>query len=165
MALIIEDGTIVANAESFATVADLKAYAAKNGESLALRDAELEVLLRSAMAYLHSIEDRFQGVRYDPDAGQLLCFPRFDIEEFGVDVDNTIPQRVKDAQCQLALDAQTADLLAPDTGKELTSRKIAEMTWNYSPSADRRYRPNKALAILKPLLNLDSAGINLLAAR
>jgi len=74
MALIIEDGTIVAGADSYATLAVLRAYALKRGVTLSAVDADLEVLAIKAMDYIGSFEDKFQSARTDP-VNQLLSFP------------------------------------------------------------------------------------------
>ena len=58
MALIIEDGTVVAGANSFATDAELQAYAAVRQVSLPAAQAEREALLITAIDYIVSKEPK-----------------------------------------------------------------------------------------------------------
>tara|TARA_R100001530_G_scaffold131664_1_gene103489 strand:+ start:594 stop:1088 length:495 start_codon:yes stop_codon:yes gene_type:complete len=160
MPLIIEDGTIVEDANSFATVAECRAFVADRGLTLPTEDAEVEVLLVKANDYLNSLEERFNGYRYDED--QEMTFPRDDISLHGKDISNTIPKIVKRAQCQLAVDAQTAALLAAGTGKEVIEKKVGPLSTKFAPNGATapQYRPTAALAILEPLFK-PHGGINL----
>jgi len=166
MALIIEDGTNVANANSVATVAELRAYAALRGLTVPTAEADCEVILINGMDYLNSIEDKYQGYRTYYDVGQSLCFPRDGICEFGREIYGEIPQRLKDAQCQLAVDANTNDLLAPGDGREVVEKKVGPLTtkWNANGSTAPQYSPTAANAIIAPLLKAGAtSGFNLLA--
>ena len=141
MALIIEDGSNVSGAESFATVAELTTYATNHGLTIAATEAENEVLLRKAAAYLNSIENKYQGYRTYYDVGQSLCFPRDGIYEFDREIYGEIPQRLKDAQCQLAVDANTNDLLAAGDGREVVEKKVGPLTtkWNATGTTAPQY--------------------------
>jgi hypothetical protein len=167
MALIIEDGSNVENADSFATVAECRAFATSRGLSLPTDDADVEILLRKATDYLNSIESKFQGYRYYYADGQALCFPRGDIYEFDKSIDGEIPKSLKDGQCQLAVDADSNDLLAPGSGREVIEKKIGPLTtkWNPTGNSAPQYSPTAALAILDPLLKPASSGMNLLSYR
>jgi hypothetical protein len=162
MALIIEDGTNVADADSFATVAEARTYAASRGLTLPVADADVEILLRKALDYLMSLEDRFQGYRVNDI--QELCFPRDEIYLFRDSISGEIPKILKNGQIQLAIDANTNDLLAPGTGKEVIEKKVGPLTTKYSPNGatSPQFRPTAALAILQPLFRA-SNGFNLLA--
>ena len=61
MALIIEDGSIVANANSFISLVDARAYAATIGLTLPVDDTEAEVTLINGARYVNSQEPSFQG--------------------------------------------------------------------------------------------------------
>lgn len=98
MALIVEDGSNVPNANSYADLAFIRAYAAQRGFALPDNDAEVE---RFAINAMDAIEARTYGGRrtYNP---QLLSFPRVGLEtEEGTYAANAIPSRVKKAQAQL----------------------------------------------------------------
>lgn len=171
MALIIEDGSNVANADSFATVAELRTYAANRGLTVPVADEDCEVLLRKAVDYLNSQESKFQGYRYYYADGQSLCFPRGDIYLFDLYIGGEIPQRLKDAQCQLAVDANSNDLLAAGNGREVIEKKVGPLTtkWNPTGSTSPQYEPVAALALLEPLfapgVSAGGGGFNLLAYR
>jgi hypothetical protein len=162
MALIIEDGSNVIDADSFATVAEARNYAASRGLVLPAADADIEVLLRKALDYLMSIEDRFQGYRSNDI--QELCFPRDEIYLHRDVISGEIPKILKNAQIQLAVDANTNDLQAAGTGKEVIEKKVGPLTTKYKPNGTTtpQYRATAALAILKPLFKA-SNGFNLLA--
>lgn len=166
MALIIEDGTNVDNANSFATVAECRAYAAGRGLTLPTEDADVEILLVTAADYLNSLEANFQGHRYFYSDGQPLCFPREDIYEFDRYIGGEIPKSLKDAQSQLAFDADSNDLQAAGTGREVIEKKIGPLTtkWNPTGNSAPQYHPTAAFALLKPLFNASSGpNINLVS--
>ena len=169
MSLIIEDGSNVPNADSFVTVAECRTFAESRGLSLPTEDADIEILLRKAADYLNSIESKFQGYRYYYADGQALCFPRGDIYEFDKYIGMEIPQRLKDAQCQLAADSNSSDLLAPGTGREVIEKKVGPLTtkWNPTGNSSPQYDPTAALSILDPLFKPGASGssINLLSYR
>ena len=74
MPLIVETGLIVPGADTYASVDDLRAYAAKRGASLPADDTDCEVLLVKAMDYLASKSERWKGQRVQLD--QPLDWPR-----------------------------------------------------------------------------------------
>lgn len=110
MALVIEDGTIVADANSYASAADLTTYAGLRGVTLPTTDAEKEALLIKAMDYLARYRGKWKGERVAE--AQELDFPRT-----GVYVDNLllpsdeIPRELFYAQLSLAVASISADLL------------------------------------------------------
>ena len=110
MALIIENGSIVAGAESYTTAAIMRAYASKRGATVPADDAACEALLIKACDYLQAQEMRFKGGRVSPL--QTLAWPRLDVSINGFYISSTsIPAEVINAQIELAIQAQTIDLL------------------------------------------------------
>lgn len=99
MPLVIENGTIVANANSYATRAEIIAYAALRGVSIADEDAS-DVFAIKAMDYIES--QSFKGNPTDASA-QLLAFPR-EFVTIGLVVleSDEIPVGLKNAQCEAA---------------------------------------------------------------
>ena len=97
MALIIEDGTVVANADSFQTLADARTSAANIGLSLPVDDTEAEVVLRQGYLNLLQRESTLQGSRIS--AVQTGIYPRSGVQSncFPIDSD-VIPNDVKMAQ-------------------------------------------------------------------
>lgn len=164
MALIIEDGSNVVGATSFATVAECRTFATGRGLTLPAADGDVEVLLIKAADYLNGIERRFQGCRFFYDVGQALCFPRGDIYEFDRYIGGDIPDALKNAQCQLAVDANSNDLQAPGTGREVIEKKVGPLTtkWAGAGNTAPQYSPTAALALLSPLFK-PTDGANLIS--
>lgn len=110
MALIVEDGSIVADAETYVDVAGLKAYAAKRGITVPADDAACEVLLVKAMDYLATYDARWKGCRVS--AAQALAWPRRGVRIDGYPYPaNAIPAQLKAGQCVLAVAAASLDLM------------------------------------------------------
>ena len=130
MALVIEDGTIVAGANSFVTRAEIIAYAVARGTVLPNEDST-DVLAIQAMDYFRTL--CFRGDLVDP--AQTTPFPRSGLED-GDTADDwvySIPQQIKVAQMQLALNAgRGLQLLdAQGTGQRLKRRKTGPMEREY----------------------------------
>ena len=146
MALTKEDGTIVAGANTFCTLEELRAFAAARSATLPTDDAALEGMANKAMDYLASQEARFQGTRVSAD--QELPFPRYGVNLNGFDVDpTTVPKTVRDAQCALcmALNA-SVDLLANRDGKgQIILKKVGELTTQYAPTGSSSAAPSSPL--------------------
>lgn len=150
MALIIEDGTIVIGAESYATVAEANIYHANRGNSAWTgEDAVKEAALRKAATYLDGeYRRRWKGYRVQPLV-QAMEWPRTGVcvvdELGGVSpygyfgtcflTDTTIPQRIKDAQCELALRALAGEL-APDTQGKVKRETVDVLTTEWFEGSD-----------------------------
>lgn len=134
MAIVVEDGTGIENAETYATVAELEAYAAKRGLTLTTNtEANKERLLRLASDYIESKLYRLAG--YKSHQRQALAFPRFGIWIDGYEIaGNVIPQRLKDAQIQLAIDIETSNPFVIGDGREVIREKIDVLEVEYSSS-------------------------------
>ena len=112
MALITEDGSIVAGAESYCSVSDADAYhAARNNAAWAsAATAYKEAALRAATAYLDTTY-RWNGDRVS--MAQALYWPRVSVWVDGYDVpSDKIPQSLVHACAELALRALTAPLFS-----------------------------------------------------
>lgn len=114
MALTIEDGTGVAGADSYASVADCSAYAVSYyGASLTGNTADKEAAIRRAFAYLNGL--RWKGSRTN-GRSQGGAWPRTDM----IDCDGNaitsdeIPAEVIEAQHELArAEFQAPGVLSP----------------------------------------------------
>ena len=108
MALVIEDGTLVAGANSFATRAEIIAYAAARGVTLADEEST-DFLAVQAIDYIWS-----QCLKGELVAeNQTTPFPRTGLVcgDTAEDYEHSIPPAVKTAQLQLALDAGNGIIL------------------------------------------------------
>lgn len=157
MALIIETGAGVENADSYASLAELAAYVTSRGITLtAANDAAKEVLLRKAADYLDTLEPKFRGSRVE--VGQAFAWPRSDVYLYGsteLFPEDEIPSQLIKAQCQLACDADTTNLLPNGAGREVIRQKVDVIETEYAEQGTGSVKPqlNKAMAILEPLLN------------
>jgi len=97
MALTVEDGTIVPNADSFLSLVDARSLAASYGIALPDDDTEAEITLRNGYLILLTEERNLQGSRVN--AEQTGIFPREDVLQNCFEVaSDIIPQEVKMAQ-------------------------------------------------------------------
>jgi hypothetical protein len=106
--IIVEDGSIVPNANSYVDVSDLEAYAADRG--VALNASDLTTLLIRAMDYIEA--QNFKGIKMRGD--QSLQWPRSSvwIDAYQV-AGNEIPNILKDAEMEAAISIdQSVDPLA-----------------------------------------------------
>lgn len=136
MALIIEDGTIVAGAESYVTAAEATTYhTARGNAAWTGTDTVKEAALLKAAAYLDGHYcNRFKGSKYQP-LEQTMQWPRAGVFIDGHLLDAyTIPQRLKDAQCELALIALSADL-APPVAAGVKREKVDVLETEYFAGA------------------------------
>jgi hypothetical protein len=102
MTITTEDGTIVADANSYADTTDVIAFAAARGVTIASEDAE--GLIIRAMDYIETRS--YQGCQVSFGV-QPLQWPRDNVYvDDNLLPDTTIPLRLKNAQCQLCIDLQ-----------------------------------------------------------
>jgi len=97
--LIIEDGSVVANANSWVTDVEYKAFAKLKGYSIPATQPDREANLANAYDFINfTYEQQLQGWRVTPQT-QTGCMPRTNIYAYDVLVANdSIPQDFKNAQ-------------------------------------------------------------------
>lgn len=125
MALTVETGTGLPNADSYITLADARTYAANYGLTLPTDDTEAEVALRQGCQYIELQEPRYSGVR--SSTSQALAWPRTDASNsVGVDYqDNVVPIQLGRAQVAAAAEfAKGTDVRATDDGKSVASEAV-----------------------------------------
>lgn len=104
--LIIETGSIVAGADSFATVAEFATYAANYGRTVPADTEAVESLLRRAALQMDALA--WKGVTVSRD--QPLSWPRYDVFSDGWAVpSNEVPAKVKSGQMALAAEIYADD--------------------------------------------------------
>ncbi len=135
MALIVEDGSNVPDADSYISAVDFRAWADSLGEGadLPATDPELEALLLNAMYPLEA--ECWLGSRTYSD--QSLSFPRAGLTFDGIPIpSDSVPQQVIDAQSSLALTANTQNLYtaipAGSGGAVIEERVEGAVTIKYS---------------------------------
>jgi len=151
--LIIEDGTVVTNANSFATDSELKAYANIRNLDVPATQPDREALLIQAMDYLFSKESSFKGCRVNAD--QELPYPRKGVcyNNFRIDSDE-IPSALKKAQIELALQSNESSLLKTGDVQNLASFNVDGVYSEsyFSGGNWEVVRTDRADAYLDPLL-------------
>ena len=119
------------------------------GLSLPNGDAECMVLLNIAFDYLELQE--FKGAR--SCSAQLNSWPRSGIQMDGCELPaDAVPQRIIDAQCQLAVDSQTVELMPMGSDRMVIRERIEGAVDTQYETTGVVPQPVKALAMLKPFL-------------
>lgn len=164
MTLIIETGEGLANANSYATVAELQEYALMRGETLPTEGQE--VLLVKAMDYLEQFTatstPAYKGVPLTNT--QALQWPRT-----GAVSGPAIPRQLKAAQCQLAIEAIDYDLMPSNDGFAVAREQVDVLEVEYATGGrlSGKTMPAtptfpKVKALLDPLMRI---GIKLRSVR
>lgn len=138
MALIVEDGSIVAGAESYASVSYADAYWTVRNDSVwgAYDTAKKEAALRAATQYIDATY-KFRGELRE--ASQSLLWPRTGFygdsgKYYGPE---EVPQAVKDATCELAYEwgANGAFMPPADRGNGIKRVKAGSVEVEYTDGA------------------------------
>lgn len=150
MPLIVENGTQVAGAESYISVADADAYFAARGNAAwaALASGKKEEALRRATDFMEgAYRDRWLGTRVS--MAQVLSWPRSYVAvpdvptgygAFSAYLQPTVvPDEVKRACAELALLASTQDL-APTLSRGKLQVSAGPVTVQYDPNSPEYQR-------------------------
>lgn len=163
MALEIEDGTGKSNAQSYASVQNLKDHAARRRLTIPTSNPDLEGLLIKAM-------DAMRGLDYvgsKATKAQALDWPRCGVKVNGFYFgSNEIPPALIEAQCALAVEAQKTDLLPTTSANAsggMIERTVGPITKRWE-GGRRSTRPivEKAKAYLSELLRGGGSNIRLI---
>ncbi|KGQ19929.1 Phage protein [Lysobacter dokdonensis DS-58] len=149
MALIVEDGSGVAGAESYISVADADTYFAARGNAAwaALTTDQKEQALRKGTDYMEA-RYRWRGDRVAD--GQALSWPRSCVYAFGYSVDaDIVPERVQRACAELAVRA-SADDLSPDVGAQVKQETVGPISVTYADGARQTTAYKAVDAMLAP---------------
>jgi hypothetical protein len=166
MALIIEDGSIVAGANTYVSRADYIAFAASVGVAIP-DDEAADVELVKAAQFINSKEGRLKGSRVSRD--QPLAYPRKDLELEGWSWSSSeIPRQVLSCQLNLALDVHAGvDLFnpAPATTSAVKRKRVegvVEIEYATSDAPAKMARDSSGLALLNLLMK--RSGLQLVRA-
>lgn len=133
--LVIEDGTGVEDANTYATVAEAKKYASDRGIDLGTDDTISSNLVLAA-DYMET-RGPYKGVKFNPEQG--LSFPR--AERTG-GPSLGVPKDVKKAQCQLLLDIkESGSLLTTSRQYALKRRKLEGLEQEWAVGSYASYAP------------------------
>lgn len=159
--IIVEDGTGTnPAANSYVTVAELDAFALLRGVTLPATEADREVLLIQGTDYTEGFWNRFQGLTTNEN--QALQFPRTSVYVNGrVVASDAIPQNLKNAQMQAAIEQNSAEL-TPATGQNIKKEKVDVIEIEYQDGDGSLTKPKfpKVDAYLNPLLGAATNLVN-----
>jgi len=137
--IVVEDGTGVADANSYVTLDEARTYAEQRGVTLSADDNELGALLVKATDYLEARECDYQGERADCVTPQTLAWPRSGVvlccEDFAEDA---IPAQLKAAQNTLIMAQHAGIVLLPNTSPAdyVIEEQVGPIRTKYSDPAN-----------------------------
>ena len=140
--LVIENETGLSNSESYVDVDYVDAYFLKRGITEWAGLTNREQLIIRAMDYIEN-NYTYQGTKLVPT--QRLQFPRL------INGETVYPIAIKNALCELALKANSGDLLQ-DTGKTTIREKVGTLEVEYDPNQDDLTSYNYVNKLLSPYL-------------
>lgn len=163
MPLIIEDGSIVAGADSYISLADARTLAAAYGLALPVDDTAAEVALRNGVFYADSYEASLKGCRVSDS--QSLAWPRSGVYRFGfLLANNTVPEDVKRAQVFAAVEiAAKGDAWGTDDGKSVASEAVSgavSVSYFNTGKSGTSYKIKRADNAMLPLLASGAAQLS-----
>lgn len=135
MALIVEDGSGLSNAQTYVSAADVASYAATYGLT---PPAFPNTAIMKAMRYLEGMfYDRWVG--YKKTEEQSLSWPRANAtKRDGWSIsESSIPREVKDAVCALAIRSSDGEDLTPDVtnANKVKKEQIGPIMVEYATGA------------------------------
>jgi len=130
MTLIVEDGSIVAGANSYVSDDDYTTYASARGYTVGADATAREQELIKAMDWLESHRDEFKGLKMEDT--QPLQWPRAGvwIDSYYVEL-NTIPVELQRAQMEAAILSRTTSLVPSGAFQNIQSESIGELSVSY----------------------------------
>ena len=166
MALIVETGAGLADAESYCSVSAADTHHAARGITnwATLSTEEKEQALRRATDYMGQVyRTRWRGWR--TTATQALDWPRYDVPKYDTALGNlpayypqdAVPAEVVKACAELALRGAAGELDA-DMGQQITEQTVGPITTKYAAGSTSRKRYVAVDMLLSPLL-ADGAGV------
>jgi hypothetical protein len=156
LAFVIEDGSIVDGATSYATVAEARAYALDRGVTLPASNTTIEQMLVKACDYLQSLESKFKG--YCTSSTQSLAWPRIEVEiNCEYIASDSIPTNIKSCQIQLAMLIHAGFDLLPTVSPQsfITKEKIGPIETEFANPIQSgiSQKFNSAMYLLEPFFN------------
>ena len=152
MAIVTEDGTGLATAETYISVTDTDTYHAARGQDTwaTITTAQKEQALRRATEYMTQVyTSRWQGDRVYPNV-QALDWPRLGVVVNNDFVDNdAVPTTIERACAELALKAAAGALL-DDLTQGVIREKVGVIEVEYDRLSSRVVKYKAIDAMLQP---------------
>lgn len=164
MALVVEDGSGLANAECYISLAAATARHTSLGNAAwaaAATDSDREAALRRATAYMEqAYRENWKGYRLHK--AQFLSWPRWRVWVDGYPIEpNVVPPEVANACADLALKALAGDLNA-DLTRGVTMKKVGPIETQFDRYSPQRVRYPAVDMALAPFLKCSSASVSLI---
>tara|TARA_R110000850_G_scaffold257499_1_gene383699 strand:+ start:426 stop:926 length:501 start_codon:yes stop_codon:yes gene_type:complete len=165
MALIVENGTGVANSNTYVSDVMFTDYAALRGVTIPATAILREPLLIKAMDYIEGYRDQFQGEK--TDYLQSLQWPRYSVYIDGYDIgSNTIPAELKNAQIEAAILVNSTPLLESGATLNVQKEKVDVLERTYFEGGKwSALRTDNIDVWLNVLTSNRSTGINAMITR
>ncbi len=154
--VIVENGSLVPNANSFATRDTVAAYCDNRGYAFSISDtaAADRAIIRAGDWMKNTRRIMYRGALIG--ATQAMPWPRQDASFYRgpAIATNVVPQCVIDAQCELAYRTLAGTDLQPDLdrGGQIKSEKVGPFETEYFPGAPPEIVIQAVLGILAPVL-------------
>lgn len=159
MTLIVEDGSLMAGANTYASLDTIKDFALNRGVTLG-SDSQIEVWNASAIDYLEGRRCEYEGQKVAQI--QSLQFPRTGLVIDGFDFPSTaIPKELVSANCQLIIEQSLGIVLRPtQDGAVVKSETIGLIKTDYAVSVGSHPMPVMPAVedLLAPLLKRACTG-------
>lgn len=165
MTLIVEDGTIVANANSYVSDDDYTTYSSARGYTIGADATTREQEILKAMDYIESYRDQFKGLKVSAD--QPLQWPRYSVYLDGFQLDsNFIPTELKRAVMEAAILSRSTSLVPSGGVQNVQSESIGELSVSYySGGSYQTVQMKNVDQFLDCLLNIGGPGGKMRAVR
>lgn len=157
--IVIEDGTIVATANSYITVAELDTYASDRGVTItAATEAAKGELLIEAMDYIESLN--YKGVKVNGDTSvQPLQWPRANVViDSYLNSITSIPELLKDGQAEVALAIDNSQSPLADVDRLVQKEGMKGMFIEYATNNQATTIVRKINTKLYKLLRSNGSG-------
>ena len=168
--ITIEDGSNVANANSFVTLVEVRAYAEARGVTLPVADDSLAAMLIKACDYLEAQANRYQGEI--ANEGQSLQWPRIGVYISGSETafpSNAIPKQLKSAQNSLVVAiSEGVDIMPNYSAADfVTEETVGPITTKYADPTKVGIMPTLTAvdSLLAPLFGSTATGFALRTMR
>ena len=167
MALIVEDGTGIINANCYTTLQESLDYHAERGNCLwaTITTAQQTAAKIRATDYIEQVyRSSFKG--YKSNFTQALSFPRINVvvDEYIYLPSNTIPQELKKAQFELEIRAAQGDLNL-DLTQNVIKKKVGVIEVEYDRNSSQKTRYQSVQGFLAPLLIMGGDGVSVKLVR
>lgn len=168
--ITVEDGSNVANANSFVTLVEARSYAEARGVTLPVADDSLAVMLIKACDYLEAQANRYQGEI--ANESQALQWPRIDVYISGSETafpSNAIPKQLKSAQSSLVVAiSEGVDIMPNYSAADfVTEETVGPITTKYADPTKVGIVPTLTAvdSLLAPLFGSTATGFALRTMR